>query len=225
MKKITLTLALFSFSLLSFGQGKPEKGDILTEARFNVASFSDNFELPSLRVRYAVAPDMLVRVDLSIQGGSDEMNFAENPDGTGATGVGTDSYFGFGFAAGVEKHMPGNNRFSPYMGAQLGFSSTSFTEEYTNTDGFAYMADYSENYDISTSAFGAGLICGADYWVSGSFYLGLEVDFGVSMATVGDATTEMSSGGTTTKMVELGGKSMVFGESIIPSFRIGYNLK
>ncbi len=220
-----MILALVSLSVLTFAQGKPEKGDLFTEARFNVASFADNFELPSLRVRYALAPDMLVRGDLSLRGGNTEDNFAENSDGTGATGTTVMKAFGFGIGVGIEKHMAGNNRFSPYMGAGLGFSSSSLKDEYTNSDGLTYLADYSENSDVASTAFGVGLFCGADYWVSGSFYLGMEVSFGVSMVNSGDMTTEMSTGGTTVKTVELGGSSMSFGEGIVPSFRIGYNLK
>ena len=222
MKKPLFTTVFLLATVFAFAQ-KPTEGNVVTEAQFNFGNnATTNFGLSALKFRYFVADDMVARLTLNVTGNSSTENFAENADGTGATGSYDWKNSGFGASVGVEKHYTGNSRFSPYMGAQVGFGSRSTTMEGTNSDGFTYVADYSETSESKLSTFGASVIVGGDYWIGNSFYVGTELGFGFTSMKWPESTMEMTQAGNTTKQVTPESTGMNFGQFILPAFRIGF---
>lgn len=223
MKKTILFLTALAFAFTSFAQ-KPSEGNLLTEANYSFSNWNNSFSLPNLRFRYFIADDMAVRVDLSVAGNSTTNNFAENADGSGASGSQEIKSSGFGIAAGIEKHWAGNEKFSPFYSASVGFISLSNSETWTDYDGNGYASGTSAEVEGGSSAFGISLGLGADYWVTKSFYMGAELGWGLSSTTAKDGTTSVTAGGTTTNSTTLGGSGSSFGESMAPGFRIGFIL-
>ncbi|NNJ55341.1 MAG: OmpA family protein, partial [Bacteroidia bacterium] len=208
---------------------KPAKGTFLPEAELNlnfldrdgIPSFS-NFELPTLRGRYFVQNDLVLRVDLNLQNSNSSTDFFENADGTGNTGTSTSKNGGIGFGVGIEKHLSGTNKLSPYIGFGVSYGMLSSTQEMTDVNSGVYQMDYSETTEQTGSSIGAGVLIGADYWVNSSFYVGTQINIGFQSQTINDGTTDITTGGTTTKSVAAGGKGFSYGGDIIPSFRIGF---
>ena len=233
MKRVlTIILSLCFVGGSLFAQ-KPSQGTLLTEAELELtfidqnAPFgfnSENFHLPTLRGRYFIKDDLVFRLDLSAQNSKITNDFFENADGTGGSGTVVTSNSGFGFGLGIEKHLTGTNRLSPFVGLGLSYRMLNSSLEATdvNTSLNTYQADYTLMQEQKGSAFGAAILLGADYWVNSSFYLGTQIDIGITSTTMNDGTTEITSGGTTTKGVAAGSKSFTFGGEIVPSFRIGF---
>lgn len=232
MNRLFITILSFCLLVSAFAQ-KPTKGNVATEAQMNLnynGSFfpfftsSDNFLLPTLRFRYFLQDDIAVRADLSLLNSSNTTNFAQNPDGSGSTGNFVQSTNGFGLGLGVEKHLGGNAKFSPFIGAGLSFSNGSVIGEGTESDGTGYVMDYSSTSTIKFSAFGLDAFVGADYWINRSFYLGGQFGLGFSSTTTQDGEVEVTSGGSTNTTTILGGKSMNFANSVTPAIRAGFLL-
>ena len=123
---------------------------------------------------------------------------------------------------GVEKHFAGTNKLSPFVGLGVSFGTLSSTQEMTNVNGGSYQMDYTSTTEQKGSALGASILLGADYWLNSSIYLGTQINIGFSNQKVNDGTTEVTTGGSTSKSVAAGGKSFSYGGNIIPSFRIGF---
>ncbi len=223
MKKTILLLLAVAFGFVSFAQ-KPSEGNLLTEANYSLSNWNNSFSLPNLRFRYFIADDMAVRVDLSVAGDKTTNNFAENADGSGASGSQEIKSSGFGLSAGIERHWNGNEKFSPFASASVGFMSSSKDETWTDFDGLNYSSGTSASVESGSSMFGINLGLGADYWVTKSFYLGAELGWGLAVSNGKDGTSSVTSGGTTTNSTILGGSGSSFGESMAPGFRIGFML-
>ena len=217
MKKTILLLVAVAFGFTSFAQ-KPSEGNLLTEANFSLNEWNNEFSLPSLRFRYFLADDLAIRVDLSLSGNSEENNFGT----TDASGMQEISSSDFSMRIGAEKHWGGNEKFSPFASAMLGFGSNSSTETWTNYDGNGYADGVNAEVESGGSSFGILLGLGADYWITKSFYMGTELGWGWISNTEDDGTTKINGNTTTT----LGASSSGFGEGMINSgFRVGFILK
>lgn len=222
MKKTIFTTVFMLATVFAFAQ-KPVQGNVVTEAQFNFGNnATTNFGLSALKFRYFVADDMVARLSLNLTGTSSTENFAENADGSGATGSYDWKTSGFGVAVGVEKHYTGNANFSPYMGVQVGVESANSTAEGTNSDGFSYMMDYSESSETKLSTFGASVVLGGDYWIGNSFYVGTELGFGFTTRKWPETTMTTVTGGVTTTQVTPESTGMSFGQFVQPAFRIGF---
>ena len=222
MKKTIFTTVFMLATVFAFAQ-KPAQGNVVTEAQFNFGTgAATNFGLSALKFRYFVADDMVARLSLNLTGNSSTENFAENADGTGATGSYDWKTSGFGAAVGVEKHYTGNSNFSPYMGVQVGVGSGKTTTEGTNSDGFTYMMDYTESSENKVSTFGASVVLGGDYWIGNSFYVGTELGFGFTTRKWPESTMTTTAGGNTITQVTPESTGMNFGQFVLPAFRIGF---
>lgn len=126
----------------------------------------------------------------------------------------------WGIGVGTEYHFLGNSRFSPFVGAQLGFSPQGILEVGDNSDGLSFSDNYKTETEITGSSFGFGLLIGADYWVSRSFYVGTEFGFGFISSSFQDGS-EVTNG---VKSVTPGFKVSALGAFIAPSIRLGWNI-
>jgi len=223
IRGIKILILSLCISTIGFAQ-KPSGGDWLTEAYLNLNGVSSNFTTTGLRGRYFFSPTSALRVDLGVMNLKEDGEVSENPDGTGATGTSVDKLSANGIGVGLEKHFAGSLRFSPFVGASVGFALVSSSGEHTNTDGDIYIADYAETSSNKGSTFGISLFTGADYWINQSFYLGGEFGLNFNNSSMKDGEMSFTTGGTTTETVEPGGKSTSYGETVVASIRIGYNL-
>src|SRR4030042_4202924 len=107
MKKI---IFLFAMVVSSFtGTQAQDEGKITFDLNFNPAAFfdaaaSDMFQMPYIKARYFMSPDLAVRIGLGV-------GFSNDKDYVGITDDYTKtSVFAFSFAPGIEKHF-GSDKF------------------------------------------------------------------------------------------------------------------
>jgi outer membrane protein OmpA-like peptidoglycan-associated protein len=167
-----------------------------------------------------VSNNFVIRADLSLFNNASTNNYFENTDGSGKSGTYKTSMNSWGIGVGTEYHFLGNSRFSPFVGAQLGFSPLGVSEVGDNSDGFSFSDNYKTESEIKGSSFGFGLLIGADYWVSRSFYIGTEFGFGYTSTSFKDGS-EVTNG---VKSVTPGSTVSALGDFIAPSIRLGWNI-
>jgi len=171
---------------------------------------------PIIRGRYFLTDDLAARLQLGFFTDNNTSNFAENPDGTGATGSRERANSLFEIRLGVEKHLGSNEKFSPYLGAEFMIGSGSAKETWTNSNnGTSYTATDKATIDGDWSGglltynpgttIGFALILGADYYVFDQLYIGAEFGYGFMSNNAPDVVTETSVGGVTLKTIDLGG--------------------
>ncbi|MFN8164885.1 MAG: hypothetical protein U0X76_01605 [Bacteroidia bacterium] len=227
MKKIILSAALVAIAGFTYAQ-KPAAGDVTGEVTmyFQTGTSAVSIWTPDLKARYFLSDDMALRIDFAVATSSSSQDVTEAAPGTG-TGKYESSSSTFIIGAGIEKHFAGTERLSPYVGAGLSFSTGSSDETFTNCDNFGgglvYTPDYLRTEDnASVSTFGLKLMAGADYYFVNNVYLGIEVGWGFSTTSNGDATSTTTSGGTTTVSKTPGGSSSGLSLSYNPGLRFGF---
>jgi len=202
MKKLMLIVAFAGVASFAFAQ-KPSAGDKTAEVGLNLQTGTApiSYTVPELRFRYFTADDMAyrLRVNLGSSSNTDAYDF-----GTYKWEAKTGSGFGIGLAGGVEKHMKGTSRLSPYMGAELAIGfNTGATAETTNgsSSSIADAAD-GDKYEFkggSTFGLGLGVVMGADYYVADGVYVGVEYGLGLFNMTSTGEGEEKTNGGAAVK--------------------------
>lgn len=127
---------------------------------------------------------------------------------------------------GIEKHMAGTDRLSPYMGAELNltFNTSKKVEEFENN---ATTTDVS-TYEVTTkgadgyTSIGLGLVSGCDFYFAKSIYLGAEIGFGFNMTSMSDKKTESGQTPSVPSVTENQGSSFQFGPTFISAIRLGW---
>ena len=131
--------------------------------------------------------------------------------------------FDFSIRPGIEKHFHGTNRLSPYVGGALniGYSTSSDTEEYWGPDDFTASAANPNNYveweqktkDGSIS-FGLNALAGMDFYFADNLYLGAEFGFGFNFTSM-NPTKYSSSDDNAWAVSSLGFQDTNFGNGTI----------
>lgn len=192
MKKLIFSLAAIAIGTLAYAQ-KPAAGDktIETTLDLNFGNPGITYGSPELRFRYFSSESMAFRLRLNL--GSSSSTVKENND---STEIKTSSGFELGLSPGVEFHLPGTTKLSPYVGAQLPISfGTGGSVETTEKD-----PALGNTTVTSGSVFGIGLnlVIGADYYITDGVYVGAETGLGLfNMTSIGEGSTKITIGGTT----------------------------
>lgn len=123
-----------------------------------------------LKFRYFATDALAIRLSTNFQSRTSSTNPESNvvrEDFTGYVDV----------KPGIEYHFKKTDRLSAYVGGQLVFANATSETMETRTDAF----DNGVRTRTSTTtdgagfvAFGAGLVLGADYYISNSFFMGIE---------------------------------------------------
>lgn len=224
---------------------KPDAGSITAEINLNLFNlglfhgsgassgnpFSLNNGMNQIRGRYFLSSSMAIRAGLNISASNTRDNFAENPDGSGATGTAKQSSMGISLMPGFEKHFAGTNRLSTYVGADLLIGIRSASQKTENSDGSAYVKDLSIDYKGGWANggarggfdFGVRGVAGADFYFIPNVYLGAEFGWGfvASKASKIERTTKDASG-TNTVVTSQGASSFNLTPSVLTGIRLGY---
>jgi len=101
----------------------------------------------------------------------------------------TNSDFSISIAPGIEKHFPGTDRLSPYVGGVVlvGFGRTATGNEVIVNADEDIENLVSSNGNITL---GANAIIGVDYYFADNIYVGAELGFGVAFTSELDSKTE-----------------------------------
>jgi opacity protein-like surface antigen len=175
---------------------------------------------PGINLRYFMSETMAIRLGF----GYNSWKNTDNPsDTSGSSGTWTESGSDMTISPGIEFHMEGTDRLSPYMGFGISIGMGSENTEGSNaTDAMTYMDGISSSSEMPTSTFGWDLIAGADYYFAESFYVGVELSLGGETITSKEGDTSSTSGGTTTSTTSDESKEATMGVSSSGGIRLGW---
>src|SRR6478672_9689582 len=133
MKKLIIAIACVALTGVATAQ-KPVEGDVTGEVQLNFQTGTSpiNIASPELRARYFLHDDLALRVSLAITNNSQTINVLDPTSGSTKTGKVELSGSTFSIGAGIEKHFGGTTRLSPFVGAAIGFTSGSTSQDWTN---------------------------------------------------------------------------------------------
>jgi hypothetical protein len=234
MKKIILSMSFVAIGLAAFAQ-KPTGGNITTEIGFTsllgAPSNPATLNIPQgmLRARYFLNEGMAVRVHLGF-GSASTTTTQQTPAGVTPviSAENKTTTTGFGIALGIEKHLAGTDKLSPYLGGEIGFGSGSTKVEISNSNtptgapsavGDKYSQSGGALTTIALNAF-----IGADYYVTEKVYFGAELGIGLfKMNKTGETDVESTTAGTTVKVTspEAKGNSWGITPNVIGQVRLG----
>ncbi len=210
MKKTLIILTILLLGLQAHAQdGFTPEGKITIDLNFDPAAIFDAgagsmFYLPYIKARYFIASDAALRLgfDLELEGDKDFQ------DADGDLYVKSSSAY-FGLAPGYEKQF-GSERFYFYLGADLPISVYS-TKEVQDIGGTTIE---SKNPNGGYFSIGVDFVVGIDYYIFPNFYIGAELNPGVSFMKYFDTSVD----GTVT---EKGGTGSYFGLADGSGVRLG----
>lgn len=179
MKKLFLAIIVLAIAISSNAQFKPSQGDFSAEVNFRPLS-ANPIQIDYLKGRMFLNSNMAIRLGFEFNSYSN----TTKTDFSGITEETKSSYFVFGLRPGIEFHMKGTDRLSPYYGADLIFSTKSSSKEITNTGGTSgKTVKYEGAWDntgtqAAYTMIGLNLVFGTDYYVTKNLYMGAELGFG-----------------------------------------------
>lgn len=136
--------------------------------------------------------------------------------------------FEIGIRPGIEKHLEGTERLSPYFGAEIDFAIRSTknrserqvgvdeVETYTQTNG-----DYAAGTADGFTRFGLNGVFGADYYVAEKLYIGAELGFGFSVVRDAKIKEADTAEGFTAGDDIKGGGSFTLAPNVLAQLRLG----
>ncbi len=198
MKKLFLSLALVAAGVAAYAQ-KPAAGDMTLETQFSLDMGGPNgFNTPEIRYRYFLNEGMAARVRLGINSSSDTRSIDNGSTTAKETGEIKTSQFGFDLGLGIEKHLSGTSKLSPYFGGELflGSQGPIQTEATGSNDGIGWTGK-DDTYETSgggTFTFGLKAMFGADYYFTESIYLGGEMGWGFGMGSTSEQKESVKVG-------------------------------
>ena len=185
MKKLLLFIALASFTFASAQIttnagtfNKPAEGDTAFEMQFmpnldGAAMFADNGYQVTMRKLESATKAVRWSASLNVDGSD-----ADDSE------IGYDLKLGYG----VENHFAGAERLSTFWGYQgnVGFDSGEATTDPTTN----VVTDAETSFSI-----GAGVFLGADYYIMPKVYVGVEMGYGLGIASGNDIMAWGLTGG------------------------------
>lgn len=187
---------------------KPDYGMFTIE--YNMGLGDNPISLENVRARYFIDYNLALRAGLVL----DYRN--ESPDEN--TDINSTRA---GIKAGLEFHLDGTKRLSPYFGFEGRFISQGYNEKFTNpgTGATSELRGGLSSGEVAFTEYGGSLLAGADFYVAKNLYLGLEL--GLDIIGQSDSDVEQDASGTVTKLSD-GGSRFRIGFNALNFFRIGY---
>lgn len=212
MKKLMLIAVFAGAATVAFAQ-KPKSGNITTEIGLTsvigtpaTAANPAGLAQGVLRGRYFMNEGMAIRGSFGLGMGSTTTITTGGAADQETVVKGT----GFALGLGLEKHLAGTSKLSPYIGAELGLGIASGSTEITNLGGV--NGDKSTTTGGGTTNLRLNALVGADYWIVERVYIGAELGVGLfGTSSTADAETETVIGGATNKVTTPGNKGSNFG--------------
>lgn len=198
MKKLAILVGAILLSGATFGQKATMDNPWSLEGAVAFGGASGvTWTAPTVRARYFVKENIAIRASLGLGDGlgtpsSESYTFAENPDGTGATGTFDISRMSWNAQIGGEYHLAGTDRMSPYFMLGINFGGGSETGTTENSDSETYVAGLSAEQKGGFSMFGVQVGAGMDYYVAENIYVGLELGISYMSKSMGDVTQTLN---------------------------------
>lgn len=203
---------------------KPRKDNILVEGVFEL-SFGDKpvgINFSELKGRYFATNQMAYRARINAQ-----IESLNKEIQGGKLGIGTvnNSTQNISAGGGIEIHIDGSKRISPYYGAEvlIIMNSTKVTGNNTD-DAESYRESYTYSKEEQSSGIYFGALAGLDYYLSSDFYIGTEIRFGFSSLRVSGVGETISLNGVIVagSADPYSGGGLKIGTDFTRGIRIGY---
>lgn len=211
--KIVFSLLLAALSLTAFAQDddrkKPTGSDFTAEINLNPFA-SSPINISYLRFRYFTSDNLALRIGLGLSAEKE----TPGEDITRKT-------FEFNFRPGVEWHLTGTERLSPYLGIEADFATKTSSYEDTRENVYIRKIDgaWTENgSEQAFKRFGLNAIIGADFYVTKRVYVGTEFGFGFQTTQFDDIKLTYEDSSDTEK----GGSDFELGVNFNSSIRLGF---
>lgn len=177
-----------------------------------------------LRFRSFSSPQSAWRLN-AFMGITTDRDNTEVTDGNGDEVILKDvnSSFTIDFRPGMELHLPGTDRLSPYYGGEgiIGFRSTRQKVETLDDDGTTIVLNKTKNPgNDGYFRLGANAFLGADFYLARNVYLGTEVAFGLHLDIQHDEVFVPDDGEETVNGI--GGTHFQFGPNVMGQLRLGF---
>lgn len=227
MKKTLFILALvLGFTTFVNAQYKPTSG---FDVEVNFSPFSTSpVQLDYIKARMFLSEKMALRLGFQLNTYNETSKALFGPVATQVTEETKNSYFILGFHPGIEFHMEGTDRLSPYCGAELNFTTKSASTDITNYNGttnstYASTGEWKSGSQMGYTQIGLNLLFGADYYISKHLYLGVELGFGFNSTSYKDNTiTVVIPNTTTTPTTNPGSSAFNLGVNYNSFLRLGW---
>ena len=180
MKKTSFVFTALILGMLGCGFAqdfKPAAGAHNLEVQFAPLGEAP-IRVPGIRYRHFLSPTLAVRTTVLVNYFRDpEIIRQANPDNDVEELRDMDTDFRFFLNPGIEKHLAGTDRLSPYFGAELtlGMSSSSYRLEFED---FASSDIYFIRSRTRFFTLGFNAVAGADFYLSPQLYMGIEFGYG-----------------------------------------------
>lgn len=133
------------------------------------------------------------------------------------------SSFSISIAPGIEQHMMGTERLSPYTGAFLNLGFTSTTEKEESQDGNDIITMTTKGGSLNVGLNG---VAGFDYYVAPNLFMGVEMGLGLAVTSpFTDKITSDADGFEDVESREGNTSSLQFGPNVFGQIRLGWLLK
>lgn len=202
------TIAFLLFFIASLGLSaqqpdtlKPRAKAFSTEVMLNLTEHANTISLQpngaGIKFRYFYRQRTAFRGMLSYTQNSNQIPMVDTSGRTGKD-LATNQQFNLGL--GIERHLKGTRRLSPYYGADLGFGYGYRGRNWTNFDGNTFRNGFNRDLTNDTWTVKTNLFFGADFYVAENVFLGAEFGWSVvasfdsngRMTYYGPATTGLS---------------------------------
>ncbi len=219
---------------------KARGGRLATELNVNPfqGSLSLNNAVNQIKVRYFVSDGVALRLAFTASTLKNDVNrsvpYSQNPIRQDQSRRTTTA----GVNLGLERHFRGTRRLSPYVGAEVTFTSKSSSEE-IKTDFSTTKIKGAWQSGLGTSGveyvergftrYGLNVVSGFDFYMARHFYLGYEFAFGLASTRYKDVDVNtlytsnpppINPGGSST--LKSDEKSFTAGPALLNGIRIGY---
>lgn len=136
----------------------------------------------------------------------------------------TKSSIEIGLRPGIEKHMAGTDRLSPWMGAELdfGWKTNSDKVQTQSIDSIPKLITTTTKNKDGFIRIGVNALAGCDYYFAKKFYIGVELGVGLSYNMLSNITVDSDVEDFEAPDPEKQGSSMNFGPVVNTKLRIGY---
>ena len=232
MKKVIISAALLftacSFTMAQDSGFKPAAGANNLELNF-VPLNGKPIQLTYIRYRRFLSETTAFRLGVGISYSSTKADSVLKSNVTPGSTVESTykmNKMGWNLKPGIEKHMAGTDRLSPYIGAELDLAGQSSKEltpvGLSPTDEVMTTTDKNKNKG-GFFRLGLGLVAGFDCYIVKNLYLGTELGFGFQMVKYSDyKQTSVPAPATAKDPVSQGSETNI-GPNFNSSIRLGYN--
>ena len=184
MKKLIILVSAVALSSTMFAQKGTTDNPYSLEGAVNFTSAEGmTWQAPDVRVRYFFKDNLAARVTL----GYSSSNNGDLDNSSSSIGL------------GVEYHLAGNDKMSPYFAGGLVIGSGSGVTIEVDEFGDEYLLT------TKTKSLGFGMVAGLDYYVTENLYLGLEI----GLVNFKSNTIPVLDKNVTSTTMELGGGSAI----------------